>query len=192
MNTFRTLLLSVLSAATFGVSSLASAQSSPLPYTLQLERGIASITTLQQRDEAVRLFSAHLALWSAANPKEYPYADLLTDDAVYEYPYANNDSGLRVEGRNSVATIVRDLPGAAIDWQFHDVKLFETPHPDVFFVEYRANAYVPATHRLYEGRHIARITVRDGHIADYLEVWDRAARDLAFGPDSKAKVASLR
>jgi len=104
MHTFRTLLFSVLSAAALGVSSLASAQSSPLPYTLQLERDIPSITTVQQRDEAVRLFSAHLALWTASNPKEYPYADLLTDDVVYEYPYANNDSGLRVEGRNSVAT----------------------------------------------------------------------------------------
>ena len=192
MITFRTLLLSVLSAAALGVSSVAAAQSSALPYTLQLERGIPSITTVQQRDEAVRLFSAHLALWTASNPKEYPYADLLTDDAVFEYPYANNDSGLRVEGRNSVATVLRDLPAAAIDWQFHDVRLFETPHPDVFFVEYRASAYVPATHRLYEGRHIARITVRSGRIGDYLEIWDRAARDLAFGQDSKAKVASLR
>jgi len=185
-------LLSVLSAAALGVSSVAAAQSSALPYTLQLERGIPSITTVQQRDEAVRLFSAHLALWTASNPKEYPYADLLTDDAVFEYPYANNDSGLRVEGRNSVATVLRDLPAAAIDWQFHDVRLFETPHPDVFFVEYRASAYVLATHRLYEGRHIARITVRSGRIGDYLEIWDRAARDLAFGQDSKAKVASLR
>jgi len=192
MITFRTLLLSVLSAAALGVSSVAAAQSSALPYTLQLERGIPSITTVQQRDEAVRLFSAHLALWTASNPKEYPYADLLTDDAVFEYPYANNDSGLRVEGRNSVATVLRDLPAAAIDWQFHDVRLFETPHPDVFFVEYRASAYVLATHRLYEGRHIARITVRSGRIGDYLEIWDRAARDLAFGQDSKAKVASLR
>jgi len=51
---------------------------------------------------------------------------------------------------------------------------------------------VLATHRLYEGRHIARITVRSGRIGDYLEIWDRAARDLAFGQDSKAKVASLR
>ena len=192
MNTFRTLLVSVLSAAALGLSALASAQSSTLPYTLQLERGILSITTIQQRDEAVRLFSAHLALWSASNPKEYPYADLLTDDAVLELPYANNDSGLRVEGRDSVVAAVRDLPAAAIDWQFRDVKLFETPHPDVFFVEYRVNAYVPATHRLYEGRHIARITVRNGRIEDYMEVWDRAARDLAFGQDSKAKVAGLR
>jgi len=67
MHTFRTLLFSVLSAAALGVSSLASAQSSPLPYTLQLERDIPSITTVQQRDEAVRLFSAHLALWTASN-----------------------------------------------------------------------------------------------------------------------------
>jgi len=192
MNPFRTLLVSILSAAALGVSFLASAQSSPLPYTLQLERGIPSITTVQQRDEAVRLFSAHLALWSASNPKEYPYADLLTDDAVLEYPYANDDSGLRVEGRNSVASVVRNLPAAAIDWQFRDVTLFETPYRDVFFIEYRANAYVPATHRLYEGRHIARITVRDGRIAGYFEVWDRAARNLAFGQDTKAKVASLR
>jgi hypothetical protein len=73
-----------------------------------------------------------------------------------------------------------------------DVKLFETPYPNVFFIEYRANAYVPATHRLYEGRHIARITVRDGRIAGYFEVWDRPARDLAFSQDRKAKLASLR
>jgi hypothetical protein len=77
----------------------------------------------------VRLFSAHLALWTASNPKESRYADLLTDDVVLEYPYANNDSGLRVEGRTSVATVVRDLPAAAIDWQVRDVKLFETPYP---------------------------------------------------------------
>jgi uncharacterized protein len=191
MNTFRLFLVSFLSAVALGVSSQASAQSSTLPYALQLERGIPSITTVQQRDEAVRLFTAHLGLWSASNPKEYPYADLLTDDAVLEYPYANNDSGLRVEGRSSVATVVRGLPASAIDWQFRDVQLFETPYPNVFFIEYHANAYVPATHRLYEGRHIARITVRDGHIAEYFEVWDRAARELAFGQDTKAKVAAL-
>ena len=192
MKTFRTLLVSVLSASALGISALASAQSSSLPYTLQLERGIPSITTVQQRDEAVRLFSAHLALWTASNPKEYPYAELLTDDAVLEYPYANNDSGLRVEGRTSVAGVMRDLPAAAIDWQFREVKLFETPYPNVFFIEYRANAYVPATHRLYEGRHIARITVRDGRIAGYFEVWDRPARDLAFSQERKAKLARLR
>jgi ketosteroid isomerase-like protein len=54
-------------------------------------------------------------------------------------------------------------------------------YPNTFFVEYKAKAYVPATQRTYEARYLARITVRDGKIANYDELWDRDARAAAFG-----------
>jgi ketosteroid isomerase-like protein len=69
----------------------------------------------------------------------------------------------------------------ASNWKFTDLRLFQTLYADIFFVEYRAKAYVPATQRTYESRHLARITVRDGKIADYNELWDRDANAAAFG-----------
>ena len=190
MKPIRTTFASLLVAATLAAPPLALAES-VLPYTFAADASIPAITTVQERDEVMRLLSAHLGLWTASNPEQYIYADLLTDDTVFEYPLAN-DSSAHVAGKEAVTRVVRQLPGVATGWKFHDAKLFETPHHDVFFVEYRVTAYVPSTARIYEGRHIARITVRDGKIANYYELWDRDARALAFGLNKPQTFAGLR
>jgi ketosteroid isomerase-like protein len=58
----------------------------------------------------------------------------------------------------------------ASDWQFTDLRLFQTLYPDIFFVAYKAKAYVPATQRTYESRYLARVTVKDGKIASLEEL----------------------
>jgi len=68
---------------------------------------------------------------------------------------------------------------------FSDLRLFQTLYPNSFFVEYAAKAYVPATQHTYESRYLARITVRDGKIADYVELWERDAKAAAFGTPGK-------
>ena len=179
MKPIRTAIASIGTAAALALSAHAYAQSAPLPYTLQADPAIPSTTTKQQQDEVMSLITAHLGLWLTRDLNSYPYEKLITEDAVFEYPYADVESSRHVEGRTAVAQVVRQQPLAASRWQFEDVKLFQTPHPDVFFVEYTAIAYLPNGEHAYEQRHLARVTVRDRQIANFYELWDRSVAGVA-------------
>jgi hypothetical protein len=175
MTSIRNTLAPLAMALAFAVSGHAIAESAPVPYTLQADPAIPSTASRQQQDEVMKLVGAHLKLWQSKNPNLYAYEQLVTEDAVFEYPYAEAQSSRRIEGRAAVAEALRKLPGKATDWKFGNFKLFQTPHADTFFVEYTATAYVPASKQSYEQRYLARVTVKQGRIANYFEVWDRSA-----------------
>ena len=127
--------------------------------------------------------AAYLGLWLAEDPSRYAL-EFVTEDAVFEYPYAD-DAYRRIEGREAIGHALRKFPVTASNWMFSDLRLFQTLYPDIFFVEYKAKAYVPATQHTYESRYLARITVRDGKIADYVELWERDTKAAAFGLPAK-------
>jgi len=124
--------------------------------------------------------AAYLGLWLAEDPGRYPFEQFVTEDAVFEYPYAE-EAFRRIEGRKAIGQALGKLPVMASNWTFADLKLYQTLYPHIFFVEYTAKAYVPTTQRIYASRHIARVTVGDGKIADYYELWERDAKAAAFG-----------
>jgi ketosteroid isomerase-like protein len=133
--------------------------------------------------------AAYLGLWSAEDASRYAF-DFVTEDAVFEYPYAE-DAYRRIDGREAIGRALRKFPLTASNWMFSDLRLFPTLHPDIYFLEYAAKAYVPATQQAYESRYLARITVRQGKIADYLELWERDAKEAAFGtPDKTGRLSS--
>jgi len=39
---------------------------------------------------------------------------------------------------------------------------------------------MPAGNRIFEQRYLTRITVKQGKIAEYYELWDRTAQEAAF------------
>jgi hypothetical protein len=165
-------MVAIASMVTVGAlvpSAPASAQSVSIAYVLQADPAIPDITTRQQRDDVMKLFTAHLGLWLTRDPNSYPYERLITEDAVFEYPYAQADSARRIAGREAVAEALRKLPRRASDWQFDDIKLFQTAYPDIFFVSYNLSA----PQHGYMQHFLARVTVRNGQIANYLELWDR-------------------
>jgi ketosteroid isomerase-like protein len=194
VNSIRTIAVSLATVAALSISARVQAQSAPTPYTPPSHAGTSGIATQQQQDEVKALMTAYLGLWSAEDPGRYAL-EFLAEDAVFEYPYAD-DAGRRIKGRETIGHALRKFAVTASDWTFSDLRLFQTLYPDVFFVEYRAKAYVPATLRIYESRYLARITVRDGKIADYVELWERDAKAAAFGtpgtthPVSAATTAS--
>lgn len=183
MNSIRTISVSLAVAAALSTSASVQAQSAATPHTPRPTAGTSSIATQQQRDEVKTLMAAYLGLWSAEDPSRYAF-DFVTEDAVFEYPYAD-DAYRRIEGRKAVGRALRTFPVTASNWTFSDPRLFQTLYPDIFFVEYKAKAYVPATQHAYESRYLARITVRDGKIADYVELWERDAKAAAFGTPGK-------
>ena len=180
VNSIRNMAASLAVAVALATAANVQAQSGPKPYTLQANPAIASIATNQQQDEVMTLMAAYLGLWLAEDPSRYAFEQFVTEDAVFEYPYAD-DASRRVEGREAIGQALRKFPVTASNWKFTDLELYQTSYPDSFCVEYRVKAYVPATQRTYESHHIARITVRDGKIADYYELWDRDAKAAAFG-----------
>src|SRR5215510_5816592 len=110
MKTIRTLLASVTAAPVLTVGGgSASAQAEPMPYTLQADPQIPSITSPEQRNEVMRLFTAHVGLWLTTDPNSYPYERLVTDDAVFEFPYASESSARHIEGQSAVAEALRKL-----------------------------------------------------------------------------------
>jgi uncharacterized protein len=177
VSSIRTMAVSM--AAAVALSTSVSVQAESAPYTPPVDAVTPSIATQQQQDEVKTLVAAYLGLWSAEDPSRYGL-EFVTEDAVFEYPYAD-DAYRRIEGREAVGQALHTFPGTASNWSFSDLRLFETLYPDIFFVEYKAKAYVPATQHAYESRYLARITVRDGKIADYVELWERDAKAAAFG-----------
>ena len=173
MNSIRTLLASLAVASTLGLSAGAHAQAVPMPYSLQADPAIPATSTLEQRDEVMKLVTAHLGLWLTRDTASYPYEKLVTEDAVFEYPYSESSTTRRLEGREAVADALRRLPTVASDWKFGNIKLFQTPRSDVFFVEYVATASISGSEQPREQRHLARVTVKQGQIANYYELWDR-------------------
>ena len=103
MKPVRTAIASILTVAALALSTHVYAQSAPMSYVLRSDPAIPDITTKQQRDEVMRLFTAHVGLWLTRDPNTYPYEKLLTDDAVFEYPYAQTESARHIEGREAVA-----------------------------------------------------------------------------------------
>jgi hypothetical protein len=159
------------------------AQSPSRPYTPPADPETASIATQQQQDEVKALMAAYLGLWLAEDPSRYAL-EFVTEDAVFEYPYAD-DAYRRIEGREAIGHALRKFPVTASNWTFSDLRLFQTLYPDIFFVAYKAKAYVPATQRTYESRYLARVTVKDGKIASLEELWNRDAKAAAFGTTSQ-------
>jgi uncharacterized protein len=184
VNAIRSMTASLAVAVALSASVNAQAQSGPIPYTVPADPGVSSVATKQQQDEVMTLMAAYLGLWSAEDPSRYAFEQFVTEDAVFEYPYAD-DASRRLEGRKAIGLALRNFPLTASNWTFSDLKLFQTLYPNIFFVEYRAKAYVPTTQHIYESRHLARITVRDGKIADYDELWERDAKAAAFGTASR-------
>jgi len=183
MNSIRKLVISMVAAAGLIAAVNVQAQSGPAPH---IPRGMPNVATQQQQDEALALVAAYLRAWSAEDPSSYTVEQFVSDDAVFEHPYAD-EASRRLEGPDAIAQALSKTRLAASNWNFTGLRLFQTLEPGVFFVEYRASAYVPATQHKYESRYVARVTVRDGKISNYLELWEREAMATAFGATGSAR-----
>src|SRR5262249_22597 len=145
MNSIRNLVVSIVVAGGLIASANVQAQSGPAPHTL---RAVPDSATRQQQDEALALVAEYLAAWSAEDPSRYPIQRFVSEDAVFEYPYAD-EASRRLEGRDAIAQALGKTRSEASNWSFAGLRLFQTLEPGVFFVEYKASAYVPATQHYY-------------------------------------------
>jgi uncharacterized protein len=132
-------------------------------------------------ERASRLFEAHLAVLK--NPQSASnYGEFLTDDAVYEFPFAPGEFPTRIEGKEAIIKYMTGLPQIAENWQFRNVTFSATTNLDVAFVEFIVSAEVTATGRKYEQPVIARLEMRGEKMSKYREFLHSQAIVDAFMP----------
>lgn len=123
---------------------------------------------------AEQLFRTHLAIFTDPAMSREAYANLWTEDAVHEYPYAPAPYSKRLEGRDTITDYIAYVTQSATNWNFTNFVFSSTADPNVMFVEFEGSALVTATGKNYQQIFVGRITLREGKIANFREYWNPA------------------
>lgn len=131
-------------------------------------------TTIADKNAALaeRLFRMHLAMFTDPAMTREAYANLFTEDAVHEYPYAPAPFAKQVEGRDAITAYIANVTQSATQWNFTNFTFWTTSDPNTVFVEFEGSALVTATGKRYQQIYVGRITMREGKIANYREFWN--------------------
>ncbi|WP_421939865.1 nuclear transport factor 2 family protein [Pedobacter sp.] len=121
---------------------------------------------------AERLFRLHLEKFTNPDMTVEAYADLFTEDAVQQYPYAPAPYAKEVVGRHTIAEYIANVVNGATNWNFRNFEFSVTNDPNTIFVEFEGSADVIATGKPYHQLYIGRITLKDGKISSYREFWN--------------------
>jgi ketosteroid isomerase-like protein len=132
---------------------------------------MTAIINEEKKINAENLFHKHLSMFTKGMSKK-DYADLFTEDAVQEYPYAPEPFATKVEGRDAIAAYIENVVKGATNWNFTDFDFNATSNPDVFFVEFQGSALATSTGKMYNQFFIARITMNGDKIANFKEYWN--------------------
>jgi len=100
------------------------------------------------------------------------YANLFTEDAIQEYPFAPAPFATKIEGRNAISSYIENVVKGATNWNFTDFNFSATSDPDVYFVEFTGSALVTSTGKTYHQMFIARMTMNGDKIAHFKEYWN--------------------
>ena len=131
-----------------------------------------SIITENSAARAERLFRMHLAMFTDPTMTQETYANLWTEDAMHEYPYAPAPYSKKLEGRDAITAYIANVTQSATNWSFTNFVFTTTSNPDIVFVEFEGSALVTATGKKYQQIYIGCITLQGGKIARYREFWN--------------------
>lgn len=133
---------------------------------------MTTIINEENLSRAESIFHQHLSMFTSSNMSQEEYANLFTEDAVQEYPYAPAPFSTKIEGRDAIAAYITNVVKTATNWNFKGFSFNATSDPDVFFVEFKGSALVTATGKTYNQLFIARITMSGDKIANFKEFWN--------------------
>ncbi|WP_210151401.1 hypothetical protein [Chryseobacterium scophthalmum] len=92
---------------------------------------MTSIINEEKKINAKNVFHKHLSMFTDGMSKE-DYANLFTQHAVQEYPYAPAPFATKIEGSDAIATYIENIVKGATNWNFPDFNFSSTSNPDVF------------------------------------------------------------
>jgi ketosteroid isomerase-like protein len=105
--------------------------------------------------------------------------DNLHDDMVMEFPFgASVGMPTRIEGKTACSSLFA-ATCAAVQVQFHDVRVHPMQDPNYLLVEYRG--YSEPGGRVYDQTYICVQEYRDGKMILFREYWNSKIVDEVFG-----------
>lgn len=132
---------------------------------------MTAIINEESKIHAEKVFQKHLSMFTTGMSQE-DYANLFTENAVQEYPYAPAPFATKIEGRDAIAAYIANVVNGATNWNFSDFNFNATSNPNVFFVEFSGSASVTSTGKRYDQLFIARITMSGDKISNFKEYWN--------------------
>jgi len=136
---------------------------------------------------AERAFKLHLTLFTSKDMTTEAYSSFITDDVIYEFPYAPAPFANRLEGRDAVAAHQANIATLASNWNFKNLTFSATSDPDIIFVEFEGGGLVKSTGKVYQQVYTAQLTMRGEQIAHYREFFNPSKIIEAFLPTSSAE-----
>jgi uncharacterized protein len=121
------------------------------------------------------IFDAHLALIGTNVPA---WADLLAEEAIFEFPYASAlGAPTRYEGKSAIrlriaesSLLQRGYANAQMqNLTFTNVRKYPTTNPNLLWAEVHGSAVITATGRDYQQDYVMRMETQAGKIVHYCE-----------------------
>jgi ketosteroid isomerase-like protein len=119
---------------------------------------------------AAEVFEQLLEVFRSGNPQ--PLNDLLSEDAVVEFPFAPPSRPRRVEGKSNIMKYLQAIQGNISITSFSDVEIHRMIDPDCVVVEMTGHGTVLATGAAYERRYIEVFRTKNGRIQLFRDYWN--------------------
>ena len=100
-------------------------------------------------------------------------ADVLTENIVFEMPFALPGLPDRVEGKGTVVEFFEQFLGKEhgmfTGWDIHNIRIYPSGDPDLFFAELDGQGVVAQSGYRYRQKYISLFRVSDGRISHWRE-----------------------
>ena len=111
-------------------------------------------------------------LTNIVNAKHHELLDMLTDDAVMDFPYHLPTTPTRLVGKSEIAKFFSSFSDFVILDEARLTHLHETANPNVGILEYEGESKAIGTGLPYTQQHITVLTFRDGKICHWKDYWN--------------------
>jgi uncharacterized protein len=125
------------------------------------------------------------ALGNLLFPPATRLIDMVSEEIVFEFPYAPHDGVKRIDGKQPLAKYLKSVSDIlAIDTMTLE-KVYACVDSEVVILEFSAKGHRKSTGASYDQNYISVITVRHGRIVHYRDYWNPMALTDAIGAEAE-------
>lgn len=103
------------------------------------------------------------------------FSELCAEDVVAEFPFAQEGSPTRFEGKEALYAYLKDYPSYIDVKSRPTLKIYGTDDENIAIAEWSASGVVIGNGNPYEMSYATFVTFRDGLIVNYREYWNPQA-----------------
>ena len=123
----------------------------------------------------------HDFLVNLVSTKHHALLEMLTDDAVIEFPYHLPTMAPAIRGRQVIVKYFSDLENLVTIENITPIAIHQTSTPAVAILEYEGEGTAVESKRKYRQRYITVLTFRDQQIVHWKDYWNPLSVTEAIG-----------